>query len=175
MFKVAVLGHSLTPSELHVDGCSITVFRKPGGKWVDLDNSEFSAFWESDYDLAIFVFGGNDLVCESSESVLRKALSYVERANVRCKSVRVCTAEKRAYRENNRYGVNGNFYNRQRNHYNLKLKRNLKRMNVGIIDIGVPWLNNERTRDGVHYNVVGRMNFVRMVNRVIRGVKGSQV
>ena len=69
--------------------------------------------------------------------------------------------------------MNGSVYNRQRNHYNQKLKRNLCRMNVGVIDIGVPWLNNERTRNGIHYNTVARMNFVRMISRVIRGVKGS--
>ena len=173
MFNVAVLGHSLSPSELHVEGCSISVFRKTGGKWVDLESREFSEFWEKEYDLAIFIFGGNDLVSASSETVLNRALGYIERAKAKCKTIRVCSVEKRNYASNNRFGVVSRWYNRQRNHYNQKLKRNLRRVNVGVIDIGVPWLNNERSGDGVHYNTVGQTNFTRMLSRVIRGVKGS--
>ena len=173
MYNVAILGHSLSPSDLHIEGCNVSVFRKAGAKWVDLERREFSQFWEKEFDLAIFIFGGNDLVDSSSETVLTRALEYVERAKVKCKTIRVCSIEKRYYAANNRFGVDNKQYNRQRNHYNQKLKRKLRKVNVGVIDTGVPWLNNERSRDGVHYNPVGQANFSCVLSRVIRGVKGS--
>ena len=173
MFKVAILGHSLVPGTLEVEGCSVSVFRKAGGKWADLETGEFREFWEREYDLAIFVFGGNELISTSAETVLNQALGYVERAKAKCKTIRVCSVEKRNYITHNRFRILSRWYNRQRNYYNQRLKRNLRRVNVGVIDTGVPWLHNERAGDGVHYNATGQANFERMLIRVIRGVKGS--
>ena len=61
MFHVAIVGHSLVPESVEGPGLDIDVFRKPGGKWVDLWVPRFNEYHRGGYDLAIIVFGGNDL------------------------------------------------------------------------------------------------------------------
>ena len=58
MFSVALVGHSLTPVEISVAGANISIFRKPGGKWSDLDSEYFREFWSNRFDLVIFILGG---------------------------------------------------------------------------------------------------------------------
>ena len=43
------------------------------------------------------------------------------------------------------------------------------------LDFGVPWLMNERTLDGVHFNENARLSLERMLGRVIRSVMGAGV
>ena len=57
MYSVAIVGHSLTPVNVSIAGANVQVFRKPEGKWGDLDSSEFQGFWENRFDLVIFVLG----------------------------------------------------------------------------------------------------------------------
>ena len=174
MFSVALVGHSLTPSELHVNGADIRIFRKPGGKWVDLDSREFSEFWASSFDLGIFVLGGNDLASASVNSVVQEAVRVVDRAKLNCRVVTVFSAEKREYSEGNRFGINHVEFNKARNEYNRKIRRLLNRKGVRVVDFGVPWLSNERSADGVHFNREAQGSFRRMVARVVRGVMGSR-
>ena len=70
MFSVAIVGHSLTPSQISVGGVNIQVFRKSGCKWDNLDQEFFSEFWGNTFDLVIFVLGGNDLVSGSVSDVI---------------------------------------------------------------------------------------------------------
>ena len=43
MFQVAVVGHSLVPVAFpSLPGVQVQVFRKPGGKFLDLDCREFA-------------------------------------------------------------------------------------------------------------------------------------
>ena len=57
MFSVAVVGHSLTPTNVSVAGANISIFRKPGGKWGDLNSDYFRGFWDNQFDFVIFVLG----------------------------------------------------------------------------------------------------------------------
>ena len=74
MYRVAILGHSLTPRELEViPEVEIKIYRKPGARWSDLEAPEFREFWQRDFDLAILVLGGNDLAHEEQLVVREKA------------------------------------------------------------------------------------------------------
>ena len=176
MFRLAVVGHSLVPESVEGPGLDIDVFRKPGGKWVDLWGSRFNEFRRGGYDLAIIVFGGNDLAgTRPVNSIIEDAKLFIRYAKGCAKHVRVCTAETRKYSEHNRFNVVNEEYKRRRNKYNRTLRRLLNRENVRQIDLGKPWYANERMSDGVHFNAEAVESFKREIVRVSLGVKASVV
>ena len=175
MFRVAILGHSLTPRELEqVLGVEISIYRKPGARWSDLEAPEFREFWSRDFDLAILILGGNDLAHDEPLVVRERAKVFIERAKEKARIVRVYTVEQRFYDPGNRFGVDNLEFGRKRRSYNRYMSRWLVANGCGKVDMGKPWLAYEKQRDGVHFNHVGMVNFKRSIIRVIMGVKGAQ-
>ena len=177
MFSVAVVGHSLTPSQISVAGVNVQVYRKPGCKWDSLDQEFFNEFWGNTFDLVIFILGGNDLVSSTVSDVISHAKHYIQRSSTNCRNIRVFTVEKRHYVPGNRFGEVPSEYRRKLHGYNRRLRREIRRLGprFGVVSVNHPWLVNERTSDGVHYNVQALSSFCRMLGRVIRGVMGANV
>ena len=174
MFTVALVGHSLLPRQLGpVEGVSINIFRKPGATWFDINCPEYSEIWGRNFDLIIFVLGGNDLTVHSAAEVLDQAKLFIERALSCTNTVRVYTVETRHYQEDNRFRVSNEHFKSARNTYNRSLKRWLRSNGHLHVDFGKPWIVNERTSDGVHFNSVAMRNMKKSLIRVILGVKHS--
>ena len=83
------------------------------------------------------------------------------------------TVEQMEYSQGNRFGISTREYLVRRNRYNRQLKRWLKANGHRHVDIGKPWIVNERTSDGVHFNQEAVRNFKRSIARVILGVKNA--
>ena len=78
MFQVAIIGHSLVPRVFSgEEGVIVSVFRKPGGKFSDIDSVEFRGFWENHFDLVIVLLGGNDLAEEQGYTVFERAVEFI--------------------------------------------------------------------------------------------------
>ena len=175
MYNVALIGHSLLPTDFFaLPDVAVSVFRRPGGTWLDSDCSEYGEFWCNNYDLAIIVLGGNDLAFVDHLTAIQRAKEFVNRIKGRVGQIRVYTVEPRDYTVNNRFGISTLEFLRRRRKYNRVLKRWLKADGHRHIDIGKPWIVNERTRDGVHFNQEAIRNFKRSISKVILGVKGAQ-
>ena len=66
----------------------------------------FNEFRRGGYDLAILVFGGNDLArTRPVVEIIEDAKVFIRYAKGCARHVRVCTAETRKYSENNRFKV----------------------------------------------------------------------
>ena len=174
MFTVAIVGHSLLPLEFEeLPNVTVDLYRKPGAKWLDIDSSVFSGVFEKPYDLVIFALGGNDLVSGEPVEVLQQAKLFINRVSSNSRFIRVYTVESRQYQPGSRFNVNNRQFATRRNTYNRMLKRWLKSVGHVHIDIGKPWMVNERTRDGVHFNLEATRNLKRSLRRVIFGVKNA--
>lgn len=176
MYTVAIVGHSIVPSEfVEVPGVRVHLYRKPGGRWSDFQCEQFRGFREGWFDLVIILLGGNDLSDVTAPVAFEQAKEFIGRAQQRAREVRVCTVEQRTYSNDNRYGVTTSEFMQRRNSFNRLLKRMLKSKGYGSIDLGKPWFRYERVRDGVHFNQEARESLVRTLRRVILGIRGSEL
>ena len=175
MFRVAVLGHSLVPRDFDVpEGIDLKVFRKPGATWLDYNCETFRGFREGQFDLVVILLGGNDIAQVEASTAFARAKSFVNRACQQARVVRVYTAESRDFPNSGLFGISNTVYRTRRNRYNKLLRRWLKATGRLTVDIGRPWIINERSRDGVHLNQVGTYNLMRSIIRTVMGVKLAQ-
>ena len=172
MYRVAIVGHSLVPSEFvcNVSGVQIFLFRRPGATWEDQDCVEFREFWSGQFDLAIILLGGNDLAFKEAYPVFCKFKEFVHAALNCSAKVRVYSVESREYDHQSRFNITTREFNVRRHRYNRMASRWIRRLGQGFVDMGKPWIARERTRDGVHLNPVANQGLSRSINRVIRGV-----
>ena len=176
MFCVAVIGHSLVPEVVEGPDLDIRIFRKPGGKWRDLYCPQFDGLREGGYDLAFIVLGGNDLAGHRPiVEILEDAKAFIRHARQYARNIRVCTAEGRIYKVNNRFGVVNEEYKSRKNTYNRMLLRLLKQENARYVNLRRPWYAHTREKDGVHFTSEQKSRFAREIVRVSLGVKGSGV
>ena len=116
MFSDALLGHSLLPREFDVlPGVSVDVYRKPGGTWADFNSREFEGFRGNRYNLAILIFGGNDLAVVEPQVALQRAREFISKVKDRVDYVRVYTVEQREYSQGNRFRISTREYLIRRN------------------------------------------------------------
>ena len=172
MYRVAVLGHSLVPSEFvcNVSGVQIFLYRRPGATWDDINCVEFRDFWARQFDLAIILLGGNDLAFVEAYPAFCKFKEFVQAALHCSTKIIVYSVEPRDYDNQSRFNITTREFNVRRRRYNRMARRWIRRLGQNFIDLGKPWIARERTRDGVHFNAVANQGLTRSINRVIRGV-----
>ena len=115
MFKVAVVGHSLVPVAFPpLPGVEVQVFRKPGGKFLDLECREFAGVFSGRFDFLIVFLGGNDLAHQEVPAVLDQEKRFILEASKQTTYLEVCTVEQREYPSSNRFGVSNRDFQTKR-------------------------------------------------------------
>ena len=151
---VALVGHSQLPTNLHVSGADISIYRAPGGRadefWDDERMSDVLEEWQG--DLVILWLGSSDIDEDTVPSELASnILDICENIENSCDAVvKICLIEPREYPDED--PISHEDYAKIQKAVNKKLRK----APYSNIHFNSTAYQAELAEDGVHFTSVGR-------------------
>ena len=150
MPNVLVIGHSLTPRNLHIPNVHLTVLRKSGGRLNHLNTEPFCQAFEYSWDVVLIHLGGNDLDDFTPSQCIDKICIFIKKLEV--KKVILVETENRKYLEWNRVGEK---YRCRSNRLAKLIRSHARFKGWGLVYTrNKSFFDNLRT-DGIHLNAQG--------------------
>ena len=165
MFKVALVGHSQVPSTFEApEGAEVRIFRR-GGLIRHFNQAPLANVYEYNPDLIILFLGSNDVLDFANNWLLlvKGLRDILHDLTSVCPRVWVVTIERRKFTSDHLSLL----YESCRKKINRKLRKQIRNMNVRMVNITATWFLNNLGPDGVHFNAQAKQEIKSKFRAVI--------
>ena len=165
---MALVGHSQVPSTFEApEGAEVRIFRRRGGLIRHFDEAPLVNVYDYEPDLVILFLGSNDVLdyADNWLPLVKRLRDILHDLTAVCPRVWVVTIERRRFASEHLSLL----YEAYRKKINRKLRKQIRNMNVRMVNITATWFLNNLGPDGVHFNAQAKQEIKSKFRAVIQG------